>query len=83
MNGNRCKLSALILSLCIVVTLSSCVRTIVQPVLPCPPRPILEPLSVEEQADMHPMTVFKVAENQLRLKAYAKKLETRAGCEAP
>jgi hypothetical protein len=81
MTGNGCKLGIIIPLLGILVTLSGCVRTIVQPVLPCPPRPVLESISVEEQAGMDPAVIFKVSESMLKLKAYAKKLEVRAGCE--
>jgi len=66
---------------CVVLGMFGCTRTIVQPTLPCPPRPVLESISVEEQANMDPSTVFKLGENQLKLKTYAKKLEIRAGCE--
>ena len=40
----------------------------------------MEPISVAEQIEMNPETVLKVAQNQLRLKEYAKRLEIRANC---
>ena len=64
-----------------ILGMSGCTKFVVQPTLPCPPRPVLESISIEEQASMDPSTVFKLGENQLKLKTYAKKLEVRAGCE--
>ena len=84
MTGNRGKTTSKIPLLGILVPIlgmSGCTTTIVQPILPCPDRPVLESISVEEQAGMDPSTVFKLGENQLKLKTYAKKLEIRAGCE--
>ena len=77
----RGKMWFLIPLLGILVPFSGCTRTIVQPSLPCPARPVLASITVDEQMSMDPAVIFKVAENQLRLKAYAKKLEVRAGCE--
>ena len=71
----------LVPSMAAMLLISGCTTTIIQPVLPCPDRPVLESISVDEQMSMDPAVIFKVAENQLRLKAYAKKLEVRAGCE--
>ena len=48
--------------------------------VPCPDRPDLLPMPVDLQIRMPPDAVFIVAENQLALKEYAKKLEVRAGC---
>jgi hypothetical protein len=49
--------------------------------VPCPPRPILEALAVEEINEMSFSAQGKVARNQIKLKAYAQKLEVRALCE--
>jgi hypothetical protein len=65
---------------CLTLILGSCCTTATEPDLPCPSRPVLEPISVAEQIEMNPETVLKVAQNQLRLKEYAKRLEIRAGC---
>ena len=59
----------------------SCATVTVEPDLPCPTRPELLPIPVDLQIQMPPDAVWIVAENQLALKAYAKKLEARAGCE--
>ena len=49
--------------------------------LPCPTRPILQALTMEDLNGMTSSAQSKVAHNQIVLKAYAKKLETRAFCE--
>jgi hypothetical protein len=67
-----------LLILCLPLILGSCCT--IEPDLPCPPRPNLEPISVAEQIEMNPQTVLKVAQNQLRLKEYARRLEIRANC---
>ena len=59
---------------------SGCQTTPIEP-LPCPPRPILESISIELQSQT-PTEVLDIATtNQIRLKAYAKKLEARARCD--
>ena len=60
--------------------LSGCCTTTVEPTVDCPPRPDLLPVPEDIQLRMGEDGVFIVAENQLRLKEYAKKLEARA-CE--
>jgi hypothetical protein len=74
----------------IVVVLTYIVgcSTVTPDPLPCPPRPILSPISQElqilspisqELQLQTPIEVLEiVTENQIRLKAYAKKLEVRA-----
>lgn len=64
----------------LILTAGSCATT-VSPDVPCPNRPLLEPLSVELQAEMSPDALRIVSENQLRLKAYALQLEARLGCQ--
>ena len=51
------------------------------PDVPCPDRPVLTAIPEDIQLQMGEDAVFIVTENQLALKSYAKKLETRAGCE--
>ena len=74
------KRSVLLMILLTLTTGSGCIRY-VKPDIPCPDRPELIPIPVEVQIEMDPDTVRIVAENQLRLKQYAKKLESRAGCD--
>lgn len=62
----------------LLVVLSSC-TTVTYP-LPCPARPTLEPITPEEQREIDPDVIRRMAENQLALKTYAKRLESRAGC---
>ena len=62
------------------IMLSSCSTTTVSQ-LPCPPRPIVEAFSIDEQLQMGEQAVLKVARNQLKLKKYAKDLEAIAGCQ--
>jgi hypothetical protein len=69
-----------VLKLALIVGFLSTGCCTIEPDLPCPSRPVLEPISVAEQIEMNPETVLKVAQNQLRLKEYAKRLEIRAGC---
>ena len=70
------KLPLLLLSL----TLIGCTTVSVEPTLPCPNRPVLEAFVAEELDSMTPSAKTKAANNQILLKAYSKKLETRAGC---
>ena len=62
----------------ITVFLGGCCTT--PDTLPCPSRPILEEFTEQELETMSPDVQEKVATNQIRLKAYAKRLEARA-CE--
>ena len=48
--------------------------------LPCPPRPVLEAITPVEQAEISPDILRRISGNQIKLKAYSKKLEVRAGC---
>ena len=61
--------------------LTSCGTTIVKPDIPCPPRPVLEGFVASELNTMSDEAKRKAANNQIKLKAYAKKLEARAGCD--
>ena len=63
--------------------LGSCQTPIAPDPLPCPPRPLLTPITPEEQRQINPDVLEKIASNQIELKAYSRKLEARAGCEAP
>jgi len=49
--------------------------------VPCPPRPVLVSFNTVELGIMASSTQEKIAANQIKLKAYAKKLEVRALCE--
>jgi hypothetical protein len=69
-----------ILILATLVALTSCTTVSVQPTLPCPNRPTLAAFVAEELESMTPSAQKKAADNQILLKAYGKKLETRAGC---
>lgn len=64
----------------IVLLFAGCVNT-PNLDLPCPPRPLLEVVTEEEQMAMDASVLGRVAQNQLKLKSYAKRLESRAGCE--
>ena len=69
---------SLALSVIIALILGGCCTT--PDTLPCPSRPILEEFTEQELADIDPDVQAKIAANQIRLKAYAKRLEARA-CE--
>lgn len=72
MSGKICAITLLL------VLISSC-TTVTYP-LPCPARPTLAAITPEEQRAIDPDVVRRMAENQLELKTYAKRLEARAGC---
>ena len=65
----------------VLILLGACATRPIIETVPCPPRPLLEAITTEEQLAMDPAVVGKVAQNQLKLKTYAKKLEVRAGCD--
>jgi hypothetical protein len=73
---------ALLLSFLALTSGSACTTVEIVSDVPCPNRPTLTPIPEDLQLRMPPDVVFIVAENQLKLKAYAKKLEVRAGCES-
>ena len=77
MTGNI-RLLVPILGTCVLIL--GCTTVSVQPTLPCPNRPTLEAFVAEELESMTPSAQKKAANNQILLKAYGKKLETRAGC---
>ena len=64
-----------------ITAISSCSKTVVEPSVPCPNRPVLVELSEDLQLQMPPDAVFIVGQNQLALKEYAKKLESRLKCD--
>ena len=64
----------------VLLLLSGCCSYAVKNDAPCPERPELIPVPVDLQIQMPPDAVWIVAENQLAMKEYAKKLEVRAGC---
>ena len=47
---------------------------------PCPLRPLLEPISVEQQLGINPHVVRIIADNQVKLKQHIKNLESLSGC---
>ena len=61
--------------------LAGCHTVQVRTDLPCPTRPLLQALTVEDLNSMSPDAQIKIAHNQIVLKTYAKKLETRAFCQ--
>lgn len=65
----------------LILTMSGCATTATSTKLPCPDRPVLEAISLEQQLQMDSFVLIIVINNQLALKEYALKLETRAGCE--
>lgn len=77
----KSKILAVLLS-CLILTTGSACHTIeiVEP-LPCPARPTLVAVSPELQQQAPEELIQIVSDNQLKLKAYAKKLEVRASCE--
>ena len=94
MNGNAPKLGAmtgniprlgtrsLLLGIFIIVIqlgVFGCSTTTVVK-LPCPPRPVLDAITPVEQAEISPDILSRISGNQIKLKAYSKKLEVRAGC---
>ena len=72
--------SVLLTSFLILTTGSCTTVEIVEP-LPCPDRPKLVSLTEDLQLQIPEDALLIIGENQLALKAYAKKLETRAGCQ--
>lgn len=48
--------------------------------LPCPSRPDLEPITIEEQIEIQPDVLLKFGRNQLKLKNHIMKLESLSGC---
>lgn len=75
----RSKRNALLLSCLILISGSAC-TTIVAP-LPCPDRPELIAIPEDLQIRIPEDALFILAENQIKLKAYAQKLEARAACD--
>jgi len=71
----------LVVALVTLPFLVGCSRIYVEPDIPCPDRPTLSAIPEDLQLQMPEDAVWIVAQNQLALKAYAKKLEARAGCE--
>lgn len=66
--------------LALSLILSACGATKIDP-LPCPSRPVLEPLTRSEVLSMDVEVQEKIVASRVALVAYAKKLEIRAGCE--
>ena len=58
-----------------------CTTTVVGSDVPCPARPVLSSFNAVELGIMAASTQEKIASNQIKLKAYARKLEVRASCD--
>ena len=70
------------IGMCVLILgMFGCSTFTVVPDLPCPARPHLISIPIELQIQMPPDAVWIVSQNQIALKSYSKKLETRAGCE--
>lgn len=65
----------------LLVILSGCCSYAVKSDVECPVRPTLSAIPQDLQFRIPTDALFLIAENQLLLKEYAKKLEVRAGCE--
>ena len=78
----RSRSLVLLTSFLILTIGSGCERFVIQSDIECPARPLLEPITPAEQQLIAPETLGKIANNQIKLKSYAKKLEARAKCEA-
>ena len=63
-----------------ILGISGCTCFTVKSDLPCPSRPVLEGFVLEDLDSMTDEAQRKAAQNQIKLKTYAKKLEARAGC---
>jgi len=63
--------------------MGGCETTEIMSDVPCPNRPALINLEMDEILRMEEETMIKVASNQIMLKEYAQKLEVRAGCDNP
>jgi hypothetical protein len=68
------------LTFVLILATFGCTTVAVEPDLPCPNRPFLEGLTMEELNAMLPTSIKKVTSNQINLVGYARKLEIRAGC---
>lgn len=77
----KSKRNVLLASCVIPILIGSCGKTVIQPDLPCPPRPVLAGIPDDLQLRTPGDVLVIAAENQLRLKQYAKQLESRANCE--
>ena len=53
---------------------SGCASHIAEP-LCLPSRPVLEPISIEEQIEINPDTLIKVATNDAKLKSHIRSIE--------
>lgn len=74
-------MSLRILTIGISLLVVGCTTTPELPQIPCPGRPLLEPLSQEQRNSLRDDVYEILAGNQIKLKGYASKLERRAGCE--
>lgn len=72
---------SLLLSCLILTSGSACTTIELAAPLPCPERPLLTPVPEDLQIRIPEDALLILAENQATLKAYARKLEGRAGCD--
>ena len=64
-----------VLTIFLIATITSgCANTLVEP-LCLPERPVLQDISIEEQIEINPHTLLKVAENDLKLKSHVRRIE--------
>jgi hypothetical protein len=73
--NNTYRIGALIL----LLGMLGCTTVSIQE-LPCPPRPLLHPITINEQLSIDPQVLEKIVGNQIELKVYATKLRARANC---
>ncbi len=64
-----------------LVLIQGCSTTVQVQEMPCPPQPLLHPITIEEQQQIDPDVLERLANNQIELKAYAKRLRVRAKCK--
>jgi len=75
-------MNVLILGTIVLILSTGCTTLTVEPDVPCPNRPVLEAFVLEDLESMTDEAKRKAAQNQIKLKGYARKLEVRAGCES-
>ena len=73
----RSKRLTLLLS-CLILTLGSCTTITVEPVLPCPARPLLQAITVEEQQLIDPQVISKLRRRNLTTQLGLWRVGTRA-----
>lgn len=60
-----------------------CTHTqVLPPEQECPLRPVLEPITIEQQMRIDSQVILIIATNELKLKQHILRLEARAGCRS-